>query len=586
MTDYVDAKTDVKSEIIDMEEDEIREQMLKERRDWIQQEKTQKGGKPPEDVKGFYDRVVKEDDKDGDDGDDGEVEETKGKGKKEEPKKGKGKKGPAGGDDEEDDKQVVKIGPSEIVQKFDEFYEDYNKIWADKDEAENYQQRFDRGMAHDEMLPVVQDELKRRVDDMLKIELENMRLIAGIKAKKKKKGKKKGKKKKKKKGPKLPGLTKPFWDIPMKTHLENLVKENIVRKVPERSLQSFIGEFNYLHSMLDNIKDAPYDPSMALIRQLVTEYIIFPLGSELVRQRHPENIKSFLFYGPTGTGKTHLVESIATETNSIVLDISPIVLERAKMYLGGGKKKDDELIATVMFVAKEYQPSIIYIDEAEKVWPAKKKGKKGKKAKKDANAPQRIKKTLAKWKGKFVEDNMRVTIIGCTSEPESCSKKEFKKFFDKSIYFPFPDYSTRRLMWKTFIDEMGGILRPDFPLSTLAHISHGYAAGAIRKSCESVLTKYRKQSVSIHLGTNAIIDETTSIGPARVHRAVVLVRQHDARGVPGIPEAHRLYHGRRSAEGEDRSCAQGRRRRSRRRQEGQKEEEMSRHMHITSSLTP
>lgn len=204
------------------------------------------------------------------------------------------------------------------------------------------------------MLPVVQEELKKRVDDMLKIELENMRLIAGVKSKKKKKGKKKGKKKKKKKGPKLPGLTKAFWDIPMKTHLENLVKENIVRKLPDRTLSTFIGEFNYLHSMLDNIKDTPYDPSMALIRQLVTEYIIFPLGSEMVRARHPEQIKSFLFYGPSGSGKTHVVEAIASETNSIVLDLSPVVLERAKAYLGGGKKKDDELIATIMFVAKEY----------------------------------------------------------------------------------------------------------------------------------------------------------------------------------------------------------------------------------------
>jgi len=215
----------------------------------------------------------------------------------------------------------------------------------------------------------------------------------------------------------------------------------------------------------------------------------------MVRARHPEQIKSILFYGPSGSGKTHVVESIASETNSIVLDLSPVVLERAKAYLGGGKKKDDELIATVMFVAKEYQPSIIYIDEAEKVWPAKKKGKKGKKAKKDPNAPQRIKKTLAKWKGKFIEDSFRVTIIGCTSEPDSCSKKEFKKFFDKSIYFPFPDYSTRRLMWKSFIEDLGGVLRPDFPLSTLAHISHGYSAGSIRKSCESVLTKYRKTSM-------------------------------------------------------------------------------------------
>ena len=120
MSEYLDAKNEVKGEIYEMEEDEIREGMLKERREWIQEVKATKGGKPPEDVKGFYERV-KEEDKDGE-GDDeggeggaGGAEEAKGKGKKEEPKKGKGKKAAAGGDDDEDDKQVIKIGPSEVV---------------------------------------------------------------------------------------------------------------------------------------------------------------------------------------------------------------------------------------------------------------------------------------------------------------------------------------------------------------------------------------------------------------------------------------------------------------------------------------
>ena len=135
------------------------------------------------------------------------------------------------------------------------------------------------------------------------------------------------------------------------------------------------------------------------------------------------------------------------------------------------------MIASVMVVAKEYQPTIIYIDEAEKMWPAKKKGKKKKKKKAaDPSNPARIKKTLAKWKGKFIDDNTRITIIGCTSEPESGSKKDFKKFFDKAIYFPFPDYTTRRLMWKTFITQLGGILLHECPLSTLAHFSAGYSA--------------------------------------------------------------------------------------------------------------
>src|SRR4051812_16768663 len=97
--------------------------------------------------------------------------------------------------------------------------------------------------------------------------------------------------------------------------------------------------------MLDDIKESPYDPSMALIRQLVTEYIIFPLGSELVRKRLPPNeIRSFLFYGPPGTGKTMIVRAIAHETNSIVFNLSPLNIEGRYT----GKKEEEKLVASVM----------------------------------------------------------------------------------------------------------------------------------------------------------------------------------------------------------------------------------------------
>jgi len=75
-----------------------------------------------------------------------------------------------------------------------------------------------------------------------------------------------------------------------------------------KNLTDFIGEFNYIHSMLENLMEPIYDPSMALIRQLVTEFIIFPLGSEMIKSRYPTTeIRSFLFYGPAGTGKTMVV---------------------------------------------------------------------------------------------------------------------------------------------------------------------------------------------------------------------------------------------------------------------------------------
>lgn len=101
---------------------------------------------------------------------------------------------------------------------------------------------------------------------------------------KKKKGKKSNKKKKtkKKKGPKLPG----YKDIANKQPYEllvELIQQNLVKKLPPQNLKDFIGEFNYIHSLLDDVTQAVYDPSMALIRQLITEYIVFPLGSLLVR---------------------------------------------------------------------------------------------------------------------------------------------------------------------------------------------------------------------------------------------------------------------------------------------------------------
>ena len=157
------------------------------------------------------------------------------------------------------------------------------------------------------------------------------------------------------------------------------------------------------------------------------------------------------------------------------------------------------MIAMVFVVAKEYMPSVIYIDEAEKIWPAKKKKKKGqKKAKKnDMSDPKRIQKALTKWRTKWITDQTRITIVACSSEPHEGNKKKLKKFFDKAIYFPFPDYTTRRLMWKTFVEQLGGVLKSDFPLSTLAHISAGYSAGSIRKTCENVLTEFRKGKMDV-----------------------------------------------------------------------------------------
>ena len=46
-------------------------------------------------------------------------------------------------------------------------------------------------------------------------------------------------------------------------------------------------------------------------------------------------------------------------------------------------------------------------------------------------------------------------------------------------------------MWKNFIEANKGEIRPDFPLTTLAHITEGYSAGSIKRTCDKVLSAFR-----------------------------------------------------------------------------------------------
>lgn len=120
-------------------------------------------------------------------------------------------------------------------------------------------------MARDEITPLVEKELKNQVDNMIRQELENMRALHGIKAKKKKKKKAKKAKKKKVKAIKLPG-GKFIKDMSDYDILKELVQSSICKYLPPATMKDFMGEFNYIHSMLDDLKETAYDPSMALIR--------------------------------------------------------------------------------------------------------------------------------------------------------------------------------------------------------------------------------------------------------------------------------------------------------------------------------
>ena len=127
--EYEAAKKTMEDEILYNEEADIIDGEVRKRQDWVQEFKEQHNGKPPDKIEKYYDRKKTEDPGDGEDGKEEEKKEAKG-GKKEAKKeakggkkegKGKGKKGK----EKAEKASVDEVGPTEVVQKFEMQYEDY-----------------------------------------------------------------------------------------------------------------------------------------------------------------------------------------------------------------------------------------------------------------------------------------------------------------------------------------------------------------------------------------------------------------------------------------------------------------------------
>merc|ERR1711998_208000 len=127
-------------------------------------------------------------------------------------------------------------------------------------------------------------------------------------------------------------------------------------------LADYIGSFNFLGSALAKMEDVP-DPSVAQVRQFLTEYAILPLGSPLVKQYVQPVVHSILLVGGPGSGKTMLAHAIANETGANFFNLSPSNTDG--IYPG---KQSYAMVHTVLKVAKALAPSVIYIDDAETVF--------------------------------------------------------------------------------------------------------------------------------------------------------------------------------------------------------------------------
>jgi len=566
----------LKSKVMESDGAEINDELWEERYNWYVSYK-RLNKEYPKDWSGFYRKkhlesltpeqqaafLALEDKKDEEKG----KKKKKGKKGKKEKKKGKKKKEKAA---PSENAEVTLGAPvPELVDHMHESVQKYKQVWATLDETSNFEQTFDEGIARKTVRGLVRDEICPNVDVQLLAYLNN---IVGSKGKKEKKGKKKGKKAKKKKEKKAGGeegkkeeakeggeakeakkkkkpkakkgkkgktskAKKPsagekavkelLGDTPEEEKLmamvQRLVKIGIIKKlVDPKPLSELVGDMNVLGSHQQQKLDTFNDPSMAQLRACVTVHGILPLGEQYVKDMQfkvpsvpPTN--TMLLVGPKGTGKTLIAKAIAYHTNAIFMDMSPKNV--------AGKLEGKEAAAAMAWmsfeVAKHYsghgKPTVMYIDEVEKVWFELPKGKKAKAENKD------LPPSVMKYWRKYIEEGKgglkpnkttglapRVLIVGNTARPKYefiMKDKELKSFFGKIFFTPIPDYATRLQIWKHYINRTGLdctelSLNRKFSLSILAHASAGYSAGSIRAAVKLTLwdSKVKKLKKMLNAG--------------------------------------------------------------------------------------
>ncbi|KAG5668405.1 hypothetical protein PVAND_016345 [Polypedilum vanderplanki] len=384
-------------------------------------------------------------------------EKTKEKGKPEEPVLDEGfKKG-------------FKPEESSFLPEIKAGIDEFNDIWRNKDESGNLKQLHYEDMIYAEKYSEVEMELRKLVDEMMRHELDLLQIALdkdrAAKGKKVKKGGKKarraGKKSKKKKEKDLTP------DRTTESLFEELVVNGIIVKYPEFYMKQFLGDRAYAARPSTN-------PALGDVRQLMKEYCILPLGSAIIRNFAP-CIKSILIAGPVGTGKRSLVHAVATETGSVMFDLSPANL--VGKY--PGKTGLIMLMHLVQKVSRLLQPTILYFEDAEK--PFMKKIPKT-----DRTDPKRLKKDLQKIVKNIAPED-RVMLIGVSNAPWDADQKLFQQTYNRFIYVPRPDYGALSCAWREMLSQYSGVSKT-FDAGAMAKVSDGYTIGAISSCIRDVIT--------------------------------------------------------------------------------------------------
>ncbi len=258
--------------------------------------------------------------------------------------------------------------------------------------------------------------------------------------------------------------------------LDDSIEDAIVSERPDINLSDVAG--------LEDAKTA------------LREAIVLPLLRPDLFTGSRQPWRGILLHGPPGCGKTLIAKATAGDVDDATFfNISAATL--VSKWLGESEK----LVKKLYEIAKEKQPSIIFIDEVDSLTQSRGEG--------ENDAMRRVKtQLLSSMEGLSSGKGDRVVTIGATNVPWDIDSA-FRRRFQRRIYVSLPNHEARAIIFK--LNSEGIAMDEDIDFKGLSDMTEGYSGSDIANVCkEAVMAPIRELDQ-----TDLINDTSVSARPVR-----------------------------------------------------------------------
>ena len=224
---------------------------------------------------------------------------------------------------------------------------------------------------------------------------------------------------------------------------------------------------------VDESPDVGYEDIGGIEEQLneVRETVEMPLRKpEAFSEVGIDPPSGVLLHGPPGTGKTMLAKAVANQTDATFIKMAGS--ELVHKFIGEGAK----LVRDLFEVARENEPSVLFIDEIDAIAAKRTESK----TSGDAEVQRTMMQLLSEMDG--FEERGEVRIIAATNRFDMLDRAILRPGrFDRLIEVPKPDFDGRKRIFEIHTRDMN--VSDDLDYTELADIAQEASGADIKAVC-------------------------------------------------------------------------------------------------------